>query len=139
MTEVDFYLLESEDPEQRKHYACRLADAVFKRGHQVYIHTEDEASAREMDKLLWQFRPESFLPHGLVGGDNDERVAIGWLGDPAHHNDVLVNLGLAVPAFVGRFKRVTELVVQVPRIQEPLRKSWTYYKDRGYPIKSHKV
>ncbi len=140
MTEVDFYVLQGEeDREQRKLFACKLANKIFRQGHQIYLHTTDEASAREMDTLLWNFRPESFLPHSLLGGEHDERIAIGWQADPAHHNDVMINLDLSVPDFVGRFKRVTEVVVGVPDIREPLLKSWSYYEERGYPLKKHKI
>ena len=139
MTEVDFYILDEESPAQRKHFACRLAAQVFRQGHQVYIHTDDETAAREMDELLWNFQPESFLPHSLLGGEHAERVAIGWQTDPSPHNDVMINLSLSVPSFVGRFKRVTEVVVTQPDIRDPLRKSYKYYKDRGYPLKQRKL
>ncbi len=85
------------------------------------------------------FRPQSFLPHSLLGGEHDERVAIGWQADPAHHNDVMINLGLSVPEFVGRFKRVTEVVVSTPEIRDPLRISYRYYKERGYPLSKHQL
>ncbi|MCZ6829401.1 MAG: DNA polymerase III subunit chi [Gammaproteobacteria bacterium] len=139
MTEVDFYILDAEAPAERKHFACRLADKAFQQGHNVYIHTGDEASAREMDELLWSFRPQSFLPHSVLGGEHDEHVAIGWQMDPAHHNDVMINLSLSVPEFVGRFRRVTEVVVTTPDIRDPLRKSWKYYQDRGYPLNKHDI
>jgi DNA polymerase-3 subunit chi len=139
VTEVDFYVIDAPDPGRRKHFACRLANKAFSQGHQVYIHTENEASAREMDELLWSFQPQSFLPHSLLGGEHDERIAIGWQADPAHHNDVLINLGLSVPDFVGRFKRVTEVVVSEPSIRDPLRHSYRYYQERGYPLKKHDV
>ncbi len=139
MTEVDFYVLSQPDPGLRKQFACRLAEKIFRLGRRIYIHAADEASAREMDALLWSFQPQSFLPHALLGEDNDERIAIGWQSDPAHHNDVLINLDLSVPEFVGRFERVTEVVVPVPEIREPLLVSYQYYKDRGYPLRKNEV
>jgi DNA polymerase-3 subunit chi len=139
MTEVDFYILDAESPDQRKDFACRLAAQVFRQGHQVYIHTDDEPAAREMDDLLWSFRPDSFLPHSLLGGEHADRVAIGWQADPSPHSDVMINLGLSVPEFVGRFRRVTEVVVTQAAIRDPLRKSYKYYKDRGYPLKERRL
>ena len=138
MTEVDFYLRSAEGAAARQHFACRLADVVFQQGHRIYIHTEDEACAREIDEMLWSFQPQSFLPHGLLGEDHDDRIGIGWQQDPAHHDEVMINLGLSVPEFVGRFKRVAEVVVSTAAITDPLRRSARYYKDRGYPIKYHK-
>jgi len=134
VTEVDFYVLSAEPPAERDRFACRLADLAFKRGHGVYIHTASEDSARGIDELLWSFRPQSFVPHGLLGSSEAERVAIGWGEDPGEHHDVMINLGLSVPDFVGRFERVAEIVVQDPAIRDPLRDSWKRYKHYGYPI-----
>jgi DNA polymerase-3 subunit chi len=137
VTEVDFYVLKENQPEQRPLFACRLADRAFREGHRVYLHTADESSGRDLDSLLWEFRPQSFLPHGLVGAEDAERVAIGWGNDPGAHDDIMINLDLKVPDFVGRFHRVLEIVVQHPTIQESLRASWRHYKHFGYPVKSN--
>lgn len=137
MTEVDFYVLDESDGRQRDVFACRLADKAFRQGHQVYLHTASESRARELDELLWSFRPSSFVPHGLLGSGEDERVAIGWQQDPGHHCDVLINLDLTVPDFIGRFHRVAEVVVQSPEVRDALRSSWKFYKDRGYPLKKN--
>jgi DNA polymerase-3 subunit chi len=139
MTEVDFYILDQEDPGERPAFACRLVDKAFRQGHRVYVHTDDETQARQLDDMLWSFRPQSFVPHGLLGSEDAERVAIGWGSDPADHDDVMVNLGLSVPDFVGRFHRVAEVVVQANGIREPLRESFRFYKDRGYPLNNHRL
>jgi DNA polymerase-3 subunit chi len=137
VTEVDFYILKAEDLEHRPRFACRLAERAFRRGHRVYLHTADEAAAREIDALLWSFKPQSFLPHGLTGSDEASRIGIGWGQDPGPHQDVMINLDLVVPEFVGRFQRVLEIVVQHPAIQDPLRASWRHYKHYGYPVKTN--
>ena len=139
MTEVDFYVLDDEQAQARNQFACRLTDKVFRRGHQVYLHTADEAAAQALDELLWSFRPQSFLPHGLVGGELAERIAIGWGEDPGEHHDVMINLALSVPGFVGRFQRVAEIVVQHPSIRDSLRESWKHYKHYGYPVKRNNL
>jgi DNA polymerase-3 subunit chi len=139
MTEVDFYILSEDDPQQRNLFACRLTEQVFRKGHQVYLHTGDEASGKSLDELLWGFRPQSFVPHGLLGSGDDEKVAIGWHDNPGVHCDVLINLTLEVPSFIGRFQRVAEVVVQSPHIRDPLRNSYKFYRDRGYPLRKRKL
>lgn len=134
MTRVDFYVLPDDEPDERQRFACRLAEKAFRGGHRVYLHAADEAAAREIDGLLWGFRKPSFLPHGLLGSDDAGRIGIGWGQDPGEHHDVMINLDLAVPDFVGRFERVLEIVVQHPDIRGPLRESWKRYKHYGYPI-----
>jgi DNA polymerase-3 subunit chi len=139
MTEVDFYLLQKQQASDRTDFACRLADKAFRRGHQIYLHTQDRAAADSLNQLLWSFRPGSFLPHGLLGEDNSDSIAIGWGEDPGAQHDLMINLDLSVPAFIGRFKRVVEVVVQEPAIRDPLRESWKHYKHYGYPITQHNL
>jgi DNA polymerase-3 subunit chi len=137
VTQVDFYVLPAEDTGQRNLFACRLAEKAFREGHNVYLHAADEASGQALDELLWGFRPQSFVPHGLLGSEDAERVAIGWGTDPGEHHGVMINLDITVPDFVGRFERVLEIVVQDPAIRDPLRDSWKRYKHFGYPLEKH--
>lgn len=134
MTRVDFYVLPDTDPEQRDIFACRLTDKAFRAGHRVYLHTPDKPAAERIDSLLWSFRPQAFIPHGLSGDSGSDRVAVGWGDEPGASREVMINLSLEVPDFVGRFERVCELVVQHPSIRDPLRESWKHYQHFGYPL-----
>ena len=137
MTLVGFYVVQTSDPGQRLRVAARLADKAFQRGHRVFINATDEAQATELNELLWSFRPASFLPHGLHGQEHSETIAIGWGQEPDNHNDLLINLQLGIPSFFSRFARVAEVVTQEPDSLAALRKSWTFYKDRGYQLEKH--
>ncbi|MEJ6540271.1 MAG: DNA polymerase III subunit chi [Halioglobus sp.] len=137
MTLVGFYVVQTSDSGQRLRVAARLADKAFQRGHRIFIHATDEAQATELNELLWSFRPASFLPHGLHGQEHSESIAIGWGQEPDNHNDLLINLQLEIPSFFSRFARVAEVVTQEPDSLAALRKSWTFYKERGYQLEKH--
>ena len=137
MTLVGFYVVQAAEQSQRLQIAARLADKAFARGHRIFINAVDRAQAEALDTLLWDFRPSSFLPHGLVGSEYADNIAIGWGQDPDKHNDLLINLQLEIPAFFSRFQRVAEVVTQDPDSLAALRKSWTFYKDRGYQLEKH--
>ena len=137
MTLVGFYVVQTSDSGQRLRVAARLADKAFQRGHRVFINATDEAQATELNELLWSFRPASFLPHGLHGQEHSETIAIGWGQEPNNHNDLLINLQLEIPSFFSRFARVAEVVTQEPDSLAALRKSWTFYKERGYQLEKH--
>ena len=139
MTNVDFYILQTHDLSDRTQFACRLADKALKLGHRIYLHASDETAGRELDTLLWTFRPQSFVPHAILGESTREPVTIGWGVDPGEHEDLMINLDLCVPDFVGRFKRVAEIVVQDPAVRDPLRESWKRYKHYGYPVTENKL
>ena len=137
MTLVGFYVVQTSDTGQRLRVAARLVDKAFQRGHRVFINATDEAQASELNELLWSFRPASFLPHGLHGQEHSETIAIGWGQEPNNHNDLLINLQLEIPSFFSRFARVAEVVTQEPDSLAALRKSWTFYKERGYQLEKH--
>ena len=137
MTLVGFYVVQGQGQGQRLEVAARLVDKAFQRGHRIFINAADEAQAHELDKLLWGFRPASFLPHGIHGQEQSDTIAIGWGQDPAEHNDLLINLHLDIPPFFSRFRRVAEVVTQDPASLEALRASWRFYKERGYQLEKH--
>ncbi len=137
MTLVGFYVVQAQGGDQRLQVATRLADKAFQQGHRIFINAADENQARELDKLLWGYRPASFLPHGIHGQDHADTIAIGWGQDPAEHNDLLINLQLDIPPFFSRFRRVAEVVTQDPTSLDALRRSWRFYKQRGYQLEKH--
>ncbi|EAQ99407.1 DNA polymerase III subunit chi [Congregibacter litoralis] len=139
MTRVGFYIVENTDTSSRTRLALRLTEKAHKQGHRVFINSENEAQARELDELLWTFRPASFLPHALCSDDSSEQICIGWGQEPAGHDDLLINLQLSVPDFIGRFQRVAELVNQEPARLEALRHSWRHYRERGYALEEHRL
>jgi DNA polymerase-3 subunit chi len=134
---VGFYVVQAAEPGQRLQVAARLVDKAFGQGHKVYINAVDEAQARSLDALLWNFRPASFLPHGLQGEEQSDMIAIGWGQDPGRHNDLLINLQLDIPSFFSRFGRVAEVVTQDQESLAALRRSWALYKERGYQLEKH--
>jgi len=137
MTRVGFYVVQSAEPGQRLQVAARLVDKAVQQGHRVFINTIDEAQGRQLDELLWGYRPASFLPHGIAGQEDSQQIAIGWGQEPGDHNDLLVNLQLAVPEFFGRFNRVAEVVTQDEQSLAILRQSWRFYQARGYQLEKH--
>ena len=140
MTRVDFYILPDQAADERHMFACRLASKAFRQGHHVYIHTASQAHAEQLSELLWSFRPASFIPHSYLGSGEQDPVAIGWGDDPGELHDVMINLDLVVPGFIGRFERVLEVVPTADAsIRDALRQSWQHYKDRGYPVEQQEV
>ena len=73
-------------------FTRRLIDLVYRRGHQVYVHTTGEQQARQLDDQLWIFRPDAFVPHVLHDSEHQAPIRIGFDHEPEDHQDVLVNL-----------------------------------------------
>lgn len=138
MTNVDFYILASST---REHIACKLAEKAWSQGHRVYIHTSSAEQARHMDELLWTFRDGSFLPHEQyrAGQADASPILIGADAAPDTTSDVLINLAQDVPLFFSRFLRVAEIIGNDDTAKATGRERFRFYRDRGYPLNTHKL
>ncbi|WP_249677331.1 DNA polymerase III subunit chi [Pseudomonas abieticivorans] len=140
MTKVDFYILPSADPSARLDFACKLTEKAWRMGHRIYLHCSDAAQRDDLDARLWQFKGESFIPHSAVEDDADGPIALGHgSAEPGSHQDLLVNLDLKIPAFVQRFARVAEVVVEDPAIRQAARESFRFYREQGYALQDHRL
>lgn len=140
MTQVDFYILANAAAGNRKVVACRLADKAYRGGHRVYVHTNSEDEAGELDELLWTFQAGSFVPHARYPVEQaPPPVLIGHLEEPAVEPDVLINLSDALPRFFARFARVLEIVAPGDGPREQARERFRFYRERGYPLATHEL
>ncbi|MES1927937.1 DNA polymerase III chi subunit, HolC [Salinisphaera dokdonensis CL-ES53] len=141
MTEVFFYILEDEAADANMRFACRLTEKAYDGGHRIYLHVADDAQADALDKLLWQFRQGSFVPHAsvaaLAADDHLTPVVIGAGAPPAGFDDILINVGGDVGGFFSRFARHNEIVA--PADVDSARSRYRFYKDRGYTLTTHKI
>ena len=141
MTQVDFYVIPGADQQQRLLFACRLTDKAYRLGHRVYIHTESPQQTRALDDLLWTFQQNSFVPHGVhkQAGDAQLPVQLGHDSEPDATHQVLINLAAEVPLFFSRFERVAELVNGDDAVRRQSRVRYSFYKERGYPLRTHEI
>ncbi len=138
MTRIDFYVLADSAVEKRQEFACRLTQKALHSGSKVYIAVDDDTQAKQLDQLLWQFRPESFVPHDCEGEPSLQApVQIGFGDDCGDHHDLLINLKSTIPEYFSRFERLIEIVSQQAEVLTHTREHFTFYRDRGYPIQSH--
>ncbi len=66
--QVDFYHL-TRSPLDR--VLPRIAERIVGDGGRLLVVVRDEAQAAAIDKLLWTYAPDSFLPHGVSGAGED--------------------------------------------------------------------
>ncbi len=81
--QVDFYHLTATPLERA---LPSIAQRVVAGGGRLLIVSDDTAQRGAIDRLLWTYAPDSFLPHGQAGaGDDDEQpVLISATADPAN-------------------------------------------------------
>lgn len=136
-SKADFYVLPSSDPDARGRFLCRLVDKILGLGHQIFIQTANEAEAKRIDQQLWEFQPESFIPHSLTNEDLPAKVKIGWDDQRPEHKDVFVNLNLHIPEDALQFERILEIVVQSEEVLASTRNNYKSYQANGISIDMH--
>ena len=144
MTQVDFYILDSDSDDARLRLACKIVDKATQLDNHVFIHATSDAEARQIDELLWTFSQGSFIPHRIVRGELTEPplepVLIGVNQQPGTGRwDVLINLAGDVPEFFSRYERVAEVVDANATRREQSRERYRFYRDRGYKLNTHQV
>ena len=112
MTEVEFHVNVAD----RLQYACRLLRKASRKGVRVAV-TGSSATLNDLDRHLWSFEAEEFLPHVRVGSaepasSSRQRSPVWLLDDSSLATElpVLVNLGEQLAAGFEGYKRLIEIV-----------------------------
>ena len=138
MPRIDFYRIYDATLKARLVLACRILEKAYNQQHQTYVHTPDEATAHQLDDLLWTFHDTSFVPHGLSKEKQATKplIEIGFTNHkPTDHSDILLNLDTNIPPFFAEFERVIEIISEDEKQKENARNKYRQYKQQGYDIK----
>jgi DNA polymerase III subunit chi len=144
MTErVDFYVLGTQTPRERSHFACRLiAKAYLQRLH-VVLWSDNEADAKLIDDLLWTFDDRAFVPHQLSRDeqlrDRGTPVHLTLALDGVDAADLLVNLTDRLPEGLPRFARVAEIIDADPERRRLGRERFKVYREQKMLIETHQL
>lgn len=141
MTQVNFYTLSNDDPHARMQFVCRLTEKVQDLGHRIFIQTATAAAAKQLDDLLWQFRPASFVPHAVVNGTVAAHTAVSISAQqaPPDCNDVLINLTGKACEQYQQFARINEIVGADAASVQAGREHYRHYRDAGLTIDTFKI
>ncbi len=137
MTRVDFHILGANDLSVAMNHVCKVTDKAWRSGHRVLIVCEPE-ELEALDERLWNFRPDAFVPHQPLAR-GDAPVNITDSTECGGHHEVMVNLSRQQPGSFSRFDRLIEVVFSHPDWTEVKRDHFRFYKERGYPLHSHRL
>ena len=144
MTErVDFYVLKSTAPKERRTFACRLAEKAYLRNMSVVILGASAEEAKAMDELLWTFSDGSFVPHRYLEGAQPEAVPepVRLTADleGAGGADLLVNLSDRLPLDLARYARIAEIIDADPERRRLGRERFKSYRERKLALETHQL
>ncbi len=132
-TRVHFELLAEPDRVEG------IARLLLRRGRltpHVLVLCPDADFMQRLDKRLWTIHPESFLAHGVSGGNAEEDaaqpilLALSVVRD--NSPEVLVNGGLEVPPDVEGFAHIVDFVDGWDEgLKQAARERFRTYRDMG--------
>ena len=140
--DVLFHQINSIDDKNYLLYVCKLVEKGFKQKIQpIYIQTSNKQQAEQLDKLLWTFKQDSFIPHTIVGTlDLDStHVQIGWNENQFHPAAAIVNLSEEIPISYLESKKVHEIIDNDEVKKSKARERWKNYKSEGCKLNFHQA
>ncbi|MEM6780744.1 MAG: DNA polymerase III subunit chi [Pseudomonadota bacterium] len=134
MTEVRFYHLQKQTLDQALPQILTKALSI---GHRIVVKLGSKDSVEHMNKHLWTYRQDSFLPHGSAKDGHAEYQPI-WLtaeNDNPNNADLLVTGGGAIPDSIEDYKLCCEFLdgFDDDAITQA-RERWKSYKDKGFEV-----
>ena len=92
MTEIRFYHLQRQSVEQT---LPALLKKALDAGHKILVHGRDSKQIANLDKHLWTYRPDSFLPHGTDKDPDPENqlILLSTKTDALNQANVRIELG----------------------------------------------
>ena len=123
-------------------YVCKLVEKGFKQKIQpIYIQTNNQQQAEQLDKLLWTFKQDSFIPHTIVGSSDMDAtpVQIGWNENQFHSATAIINLSEKIPVSYLESKKIHEIVEDDEVKKNKARSRWKKYKSKGCQLNVHQI
>jgi DNA polymerase-3 subunit chi len=141
MSQVDFHILESEEPARAMHHACRFINKAYMQGHRLHVRVADARNAEQLDKMLWSFSDQAFVPHSVQGSGDTTPVPvnIGIMDEASEADVILVNLCDIMPENYKRHDRVIEIVAGGPDATAAARERYRQYRNSGDTLETHKI
>ena len=139
MTEVIFVEVTASRMEMR---ACEIAEHTYAHGDRLQIIAIDEEQAARLDDLLWTYKPDNFVPHGLwrsIEKESDQPVVITTRKEPVPGIASLLTMDYCPVEIVQQFVKVIHVVVVDNQERlEASRRYWTLLKDAGFSLRHQK-
>ena len=130
-TEVLFYHLEQQPLER---VLPVLVERTLERGWRAVIQAGSPERLEAVDTLLWTWKEESFLPHGMARDGNAELQPVFLTTEEANPNGAGVRF-LVDGAEIGRFSGYVRVVVMFdghdPAAVATARAQWKAVKAEG--------
>jgi len=120
--------------------ACIQASHYYRQNKKVFIYTQDQQQAHDIDELLWRFDADAFVPHNLLGEGSryGSPVEISWQ-KPKNRRAVLINLSEKTPDFAHTFAQIVDFVPCDEILKKLARERFRGYRQQGSQINTENI
>ncbi|MDO5053870.1 DNA polymerase III subunit chi [Pasteurella oralis] len=137
---AQFYLLGTDSYVEK--IACDLAASAWRLGKRVLIACETEQQALDIDEALWARDADEFVPHNLSGEVTTYAtpIEISWKGKRnAQRRDLLINLQVTVPDYVGSFNQLIDFVPTEESLKVLARERYKQLRQLGWQLSTEQM
>lgn len=139
VTRVDFY----HDADNKLAVAARIAQKGVAAGLRVLVSAPDEETARQIDRILWTFSPNAFVPHAIgdspLASESPVVIVQKIPGNATLAFGMLINLADTLPSTINGFGRVIEIVTRDDQDKSFARERYKAYRELDCELVAHRL
>lgn len=137
---IEHSSVDASDTSSALYHACLQASHFYRQNQRVFIYTQDQTQAEQIDELLWGFESDSFIPHNLVGEGPKQGapVEISYQ-PPLGRRPVLINLTETMPTFANQFQFVVDFVPSDEALKQQARERFKMCRQWGFQVDNQPV
>lgn len=115
-----------------------LCQKAFNQVHNLDITTESAEQAKQIDNMLWQAPPESFLPHH-INKQQPQQINIRTLNTLDKSADLLLNLSPELNDDNTHYQRILQCVFDRADHKQQSRQLYKKMQALGWQVKTHNI
>jgi DNA polymerase III subunit chi len=133
MTEIHFYHLTRSNLDQ---LLPELLEKTLARGWRAVVLAESDEKVEALNRQLWLYRADSFLPHGSAkdGSSSEQPIWLTSSDERPNQADVLFLLDGMRSAKLAEYQRVCEIFSDDETALSSARERWQHYTTAGYQL-----
>lgn len=126
--EIRFYHLQKQNIDQA---LPALLKKALEREMRIVVHARDLAHAKTLDKHLWVYQADSFLPHGSVSGQSGSSSAEDGQNKSAHQ-PIWIDIDITNPPNMAADHGV--VMVELADLDVDIMTAMHASSDKGYDL-----
>lgn len=129
------YFVRLERQEKALHVG-RLAESCFNRGQRLLIVVANEEMASSLDRYLWVWKKDSFLPHAVIQTTDDpcdEAIVIATVESNPNKAEVLICASPCSASFCKDFQLIYDFAETYDsQLADAARERFRLYRQQGF-------